>query len=313
MDLKVIFFVIAIIFQYFNCHCHFVISHFAQGQFRVTKKIKTSHSMILYVTYKENKYVIKQKLDVNLNFWCIIQAVLADIFAHSVDTISSQRVKIIPRTTYYPGKLYKGMPAAMITVIPGRSIYHWKRAPKHVITKKTKLLLKHFLARQREGINLRILDCMNWHKDLPVIAAFFTLLGYFDGHRSNIFYDQDSNRFSIIDMDSSFDKNLAQGSYVFMKKYYAKKTIKKEIQKSLCDFSDALESLMQNNPISEIKKLTVEICNALVGNNNGERQFKKRILQVELFLQESYEWSKKLIYLIRNGKEPEKGTHKRIV
>jgi hypothetical protein len=77
--------------------------------------------------------------------------------------------------------------------------------------------------------------------------------------------------------------------------------------------ADTLELLIQKNSIKKTKELAIEIANAFNKDENGAKQFEKRILQVVSFLRESYGSAKKLIDLIRNGKEPIKRLHKRMV
>jgi len=50
---------------------------------------------------------------------------------------------------------------------------------------------------------------MSFHPDLAEIAAFDTFIANGDRHRGNFFYDPTSNHYYAIDLESSFNKNLA--------------------------------------------------------------------------------------------------------
>ena len=290
----------------------FAINNFSPEKIIVTKRIKSSHSLITFIKYCGSSFIIKQKLREHSNYWSVMQAILADVFAHSTETVPSQRVRLIPNYVNFPTKLHKDTPAALLTIISGKSIRQWHRTSPRQITAKTKRLLKHLVMKQSKGMNARILQSITRHPDLSHILALHIILGFYDGHDGNIFYDQQTNRFAIIDMDSSFKENLANGSYVFLKKYFMKKKISPDEKKALLIVADTLELLIQRNSIKKIKEVAIEIAHALKSTEiEGEQQFKKRIVQVESFLKESYESAKKLIYLIKNGKEPDKIIHKR--
>jgi hypothetical protein len=287
----------------FGIATRFAIKDFAQEKVVVTKRVKSSHSLITFIKYHGSSFVIKQKLREHSNYWSVIQAILADVFAHSIETVLSQRARLIPGYVHFPTKLHKNTPASLLTVAPGKSIRQWNRTSPRQITSKTKRILKHLFLKQSSGMNVRILQSIARHPDLPHILAVHIILGFYDGHDGNIFYDQEKNRFAIIDMDSSFKKNLAQGSYAFIKKYCTQKRVTSDIKRALLTVADTLELLMQKNPIKKIKELARDITNAFNGENDGELLFKKRILQVEAFLKQSYTWADKLIFLIRNGRE----------
>jgi hypothetical protein len=287
-----------------SSHSPFV-EDFSEGKIVVQKKIRRGSSFILYIKYKGTNYILKQKINPLLNVWCIAQALLADIFAHSVDTISSQRVKIIPEHVVFPGKIQQNMPTSLHTIVPGKSVKTWNKTFNRLrllITRniKTKKMLQRFDIKVEFGLRPYILQCISVHDDLPAIVALHLLLGFYDGHRGNIFYDRVTDRFSIIDMDSSFKMNLAKQAYIFLKQYIQNHYISPGIKKALFKMADTLELLMERNDIETITSLGTQIFDVLIPDkNDGDRI--DRLAQIEKFLKESYSSAYLLINCIRNS------------
>jgi hypothetical protein len=59
------------------------------------------------------------------------------------------------------------------------------------------------------GLTRRVIKDMALHPDLPKIVALDTFIANADRHRGNFFYDKKSDHFFAIDLESSFNKNLA--------------------------------------------------------------------------------------------------------
>lgn len=271
------------------------------SEFKLIKIFKTKHSFIGVVRRKNTMYIVKQKINQKTIHWSIIQSIIADRIANSIDNISSQRVFFIPKDIFFPGKMYQDEPAALITVVPGMSVQRWQMNIGKLDTSQIRELIRKFSIKQNPKLNLSIIRCMAKHNDLPYILALHTILGFYDGHKRNIFYDSISDKFSIIDMDCSYKVNLAVNAYTFIEKFFTtQQDLKPKIKQALLQFADALECIMEKNPIHDIKKVVSTIIPTIIGKNKKMlKQYALREKQIDEFLQESYAVANNIIHLIR--------------
>lgn len=270
------------------------------SEFNIIKMFKTKHSFISIIRRKNKTYIVKQKRNPKTIHWSIIQSAIADHIASSIGTISSQHVFIIPEETQFPGKIHQNEAAALLTIVPGMSVQRWQMNIGALERQEIRELMRKFSIKQHPKLNLSIIRCMAKHKDLPLIVALHTLLGFYDGHKRNIFYDPSSDNFSIIDMDCSYKINLTRKAYLFLEKLL-KQEQKPKIKNTLSQFANALECIMQKNPISEIRSLVSTIVSLMTTKDKKlfKRKYEHRERQIEQFLQESYKAATDIIELVR--------------
>lgn len=271
-------------------------------EFQLLKIFKTKHSFIGIVRRKGTVYIVKQKRNRKTIDWSIIQSVLADCFASSTD-ISSQHVFVIPKGVPFPGKVFQDEAASLHTIVPGMSVQRWQMNMGKLDQESIRELIRKFSIKQNPKLNISIIRCMAKHKDLPFILALHTLVGFYDGHKRNLFYDMLSDRFSIIDMDCSYKVNLAARAYKFIEKLlHGQKTLlKPKIECALLEFADALECIMRRNPIDDMTYIISSIASSMTNKEKNivRRQYRGRSSQIEEFLKESYASARDIITLIR--------------
>jgi len=272
-------------------------------EFRLVKMLKTKHSFIGIVRRKNRLYIVKQKRNRKNIPWSIIQSVIADHIANSTEKISSQHIFVIPKEIPFPGKIFQGEAASLHTIVPGMSVQRWQMNMGKLDKEELRELMRKFSIKQHPKLNISIIRCMAKHKDLPFILALHTLVGFYDGHKRNVFYDTASNRFSIIDMDCSYKINLASRAHKFIKKLLGGQTnlCKPKIQSVLLEFANALELIMSKNSIDDITQVIATIESSITRTEKTiiHRQCQRRVMQIEEFLKESYAASSDIIALIR--------------
>lgn len=295
------------------------------SEVELVRKFETSHSYIGVVRHKKTNalYIVKQKKNRNSTPWSAIQAILAYEYANSTGQIISQRVYIVPKEINFPGKMYPNELASLHTIVPGMSVKNWQYSVRGINLKKVAELVTDFSIKlpRDGGIDINIIASMTRHNDLPPILALHLLVGFYDCHNKNIFYDYHMNRFSIIDMDSCYKSPLASFSYqtlknILMRKDVIKKlTLSPTVQNALLNFADMIELMIEKNPIKKINAILIELFNLLKLNNSPDRKkFLRRIMKTNPFLRASYADAQKIVKLIRSAcKLPRKHTEKIVI
>jgi hypothetical protein len=250
-------------------------------------------------------FLIKQKKRLVRIALSIFESILADLVARTMSELRSQEVFVVQAGCKFPGKQEAQWPASVHTVVPGKSILQWKRSDNQTLRKWFSgfHLRQNFKLSEFEkiitGVTEDIIKSMSFHPDLPHITAFHTILGYYDGHNGNIFYDPDTNHFYIIDMDSICKANLCKITLKNFEKMIHDKSVKFSRLElaALKKYADTLETLMERNPYQRIVDITNEI-----GVQIGSDFIKKyrvtvilTIEQIRKFIKESYRYGKDLV------------------
>lgn len=276
---------------------------FKAKEFQLIKSFSTKHSFISVVQRNNVLYIVKQKKNPKNIAWSIIQTVIADRIASSTRKISTQHVYIIPKEMKFPGKVFPNEAASFHTIVPGISVQRWQMNMGKIEKDEMRELIRKFSIKQHPKINISIIRCSAKHNDLPFILALHTLLGFYDGHKKNIFYDVVTDRFSIIDMDCSYKVNLASRAYKCMEKLFQNHNItqKSKIKDALLEFAHALECIMDRNPIENLSEMVTEIALAMTYKEKSivRHQCNHRKDQIEMFLRESYEVAHNIVNLIK--------------
>lgn len=181
-----------------------------QKSLQVIDSFKTSYNT--YITILEDKngdrFIVKQDTR-NVLYWhlTVVRDMLGAFIAESAD-IPANRVDLIPAYCEFIGKRNAHLPATLHTLAPGIMV---KNLPKSLRKFDVYIhqSLKKGIAKKQRGLNRLVLQGMATHPDLPKIVALDTFIANGDRHRQNFFYDPETNRYSAIDLESSFKMDLA--------------------------------------------------------------------------------------------------------
>lgn len=301
-----LFFYLFFLFSFVQATSQYLLN-IPESEFKLMRQFESSHSYIGVVIHKKTGtlYIVKQKKNKRSIRWSMIQAILAYEYAVSTEQIISQRVYVIPKNINFPGKKYQDEPASLHTIVPGMSVKNWQYSIRGIDLNKVSKLVEDFSVKlpRDGGIDLKIIESMTRHGDLPPIVALHLLVGFYDCHNKNIFYDYHKNRFSIIDMDSCYKSFLTSFSYESLKTILMKRkfSLPPKVQSALLCLADALELMIERNTTEKMNSILMELFDLLKLNDRwDQRKFLIRINKVKPFLEKSYEDGKKIVTLIRN-------------
>lgn len=261
----------------------------------------TSHSYIKLIHIKEHFFIVKQKINILSNSKSILKMVILSKLMRKNPFLNIQEVHVIPaKTERYP-KYYKNSCASLHKVVPGKSIREWIHNFRSFCPKFFSCL--QFQQRKKKnyrGLTRPLINMMTKHKDIPAIIACNTLFGDYDCHKKNVFYDEKTNRFFLIDTDSSFKYNLCELAIKNIKKIIKDdiRLSKKEIR-TLIEYALILETLMTEYTIDTIIKRARKTIKQFKSKDEEEmRILEKEVNNIHQFLIESYQSAHRLIKLI---------------
>ncbi|MCX5925409.1 MAG: hypothetical protein NT124_03930 [Candidatus Dependentiae bacterium] len=203
------------------------------------------------------KFIVKQDTR-DLLTWHIITVrdKLGSYIAQSAGVLAN-RVEIIPAGFTFPGKVAIDVPATLHDFIPGIPV---NKLPDSLqkFKGKIKQRVDDYFPKNQCGLNRSVIAHMAEHEDLSKMVAFDTFIANTDRGTKNYFYDRKSNHFYAIDLESSFNHNLA---------FYA------------CQCIDSLIKSKVNLSPKELQALIVyrKTLNLLIQNNSPEDMYKKMI------------------------------------
>ncbi|MCX5925405.1 MAG: hypothetical protein NT124_03910 [Candidatus Dependentiae bacterium] len=183
-----------------------------------TGYFKTEHNTYITTLTNEDgkKYIVKQEARDQLSWHMpVARDMLGSYIAQSVG-VPANKVEIIPAYTSFPGKKNNDFPATLHEVVPGIKVTSLKK-PFKAFKVFIQQPVKSTVPKQWWGLTRLVINNMASHQDLPQIVALDTFIANADRHKGNFFYCSRSNRYYAIDLESSFDQNLA---------YYACKLIR---------------------------------------------------------------------------------------
>lgn len=163
---------------------------------RLIKTIETRFCYISFVDIGGVEYIVKQKKE---NCLRKIGGVIRDaITAHIAEDFGiAHRVAVIPAGKKFAGKRIAQWPATLHTIAPGKMIKAQNSKYDGMNIKQADI-----------GFRRDMLMWMMKHPVLIMVVAMDTFLCNHDRHRGNLFYQQKTDSFCAIDMDSSFKYNL---------------------------------------------------------------------------------------------------------
>lgn len=266
-------------------------------------KLRTTQEMrfcyISFVDIDGTEYIIKQK---KADFLRKIVSVVRDaITAHLVEKFEehlildydlAHRIDIIPAGEKFEGKPSKEWPATIHTIAKGKMIKDQDSRYNSMDIKQADIGLRY--------------DMLQWLAKDPVLIIVVALDIFccnHDRHRGNLFYDQKTNSFCMIDMDSAFRHNLCALACQNVTKMMNNRKLQlnsKDIQ-VLITLKKHLQYLIDNNP----PKDTVKIYNYFAekaGFVKGAVLYTERVAEEleenRAMIIQSYEDAKKLVKIL---------------
>jgi len=179
---------------------------------------------ILGNIHNNDKYIIKQKT-IDRVFTCVIrEKIVADMAEKMTEKIGiyANKVIIVPAHCPFPGKYDLEKPASLIAFVPGTVVCN---LPEHY--HKPNLKQANNPKRIR-GLQKEMINDMARHPDLPILVAFDTFTGHNDRHPENLFYDEKSDHYFAIDLESGFYNNIAEHAHALFEQMIKDKKQKEE-------------------------------------------------------------------------------------
>ncbi len=187
-------------------------------------KAQNSSCIATLVDKDGNKFILKQKLNTP------ISSALETLAGHIAcfAGIPANKIKLIPCNVPFVGKKKLHKPATLHTFVPGVLVNRVS-----LITSQYAVSLQ-LVEKERKGdkiieevfgITRDIIRNMSVHSDLPKIVALDTFLANHDRHRGNLFYDEETDHFYVIDLEGSFGRDLAKLIYEYFLMVLSKKNI----------------------------------------------------------------------------------------
>ena len=283
--------------------CNMLDDNYDRSGIKVLQIMKNRNRQIAFISDDlGNIFLVKQELRPE-PWWqlYIVRERLAAYIAKLVK-IPANRVNIIPAGFTMPGKFDQKRPATLHTLVPGVPVI---KAPKQF-----KLYIqqpkKDKVPKELWGLTRCVIRNMSVHQDLAKIVAFDTFIGNGDRHRNNYFYDEKSNRFFAIDLESSFRNDLTGFACKLVKTMIKneEKISQKELD-GLIIYRDILQQLIKCCPPHVLnKKLDLFIIQARTRKwlyRSSHMQSAKIFARIKLYrknITQSYKGIKKLIALL---------------
>lgn len=242
-----------------------------------------------------SQFIVKQNTkNAIMPFLYTIRDALGSIIAESIDA-PVNRVLLIPsgctfigkKSLQFPATLHTFMPGIMVKNIPTKRHLYLQQSVKPHITEK--------------GLSRKIIGHMATHSDLCVITALDTFIGNTDRHRGNFSYDQETNRFFGIDLESSFKTNLAQYACNLIKSLLAHNDnpLTKEELFGLNIYRNTLRQLIQlHTPKSICKTLYILTEQAKITSRTTQKEVQSWLRIFEKAIEANYTSCKKLVDLL---------------
>jgi hypothetical protein len=143
--------------------------------------------------------------------------------------------------------------------VPGKEVRevirdHQKKNTEHLIC-KNEFSIQYGLR------NKETLETLTKHKDLAPIVALDIYVNNYDRHNGNIFYDEQSNHFYAIDMNTAFDGGypLSTSTCCFVKQLN-KQQLSQQEKQALMSVNKALHDLSSQYPPEKVCQLRTNLA-----------------------------------------------------
>lgn len=246
------------------------------------------------------RFIVKQKQGKTLGWHMgVAREKLGYHVAESIN-IPINRVEIIPTDRAFPGKHEVGLPATLHEVVPGVKVTFLPK-PLKVLKVFIQQPIKPTVSRTQWGLTRRVIQDMALHPDLPPLVAFDTFIGNADRHRGNLFYDKKTNHFFAIDLESSFNKDLASYAgdlIVSMIESKYENILPQELQ-ALETYRDVLKKLIKlHTPDSLCKKFVEYSIEGGILSRISKSSFMAIAKSCEEKIEKNYDSCVRLVYLL---------------
>jgi hypothetical protein len=164
------------------------------------------HCFITFVSLGGTTYLVKQKKNTVSSVGVVTEALAAYI---AKDLNIAHSVEVIPSHILFPGKNSNDAPATIHTVAKGAVLRDLPKGHRYRRL-HLKQQSKPEISEHEKGLTCSIIAQMSLRKELAIIVALDSFLGNGARHSGNLMYDDKTDTFCAIDMESSFDKDLCQ-------------------------------------------------------------------------------------------------------
>lgn len=219
-----------------------------QNKVRIAGYLDKPGSRNITILENENgkKFIVKQKTkDGVAKRLCCVRDMLGAYIAESAG-IPANRVTIIPAYHKFPGKKILEWPATLHEFVPGIQANGLPEALRAFNVSIAQSVAKN-LSEKEKGLTRETIRVMSAHPDLCMIAAFDCFIACSGRRSNNFFYDVETNRYWAIDLESSFNQNLARYACHLLTTLSADttETISQQEIRGLMVFRDTLKRLLQ--------------------------------------------------------------------
>lgn len=252
-------------------------------------------SYVHFIKQGKNRFIVKQMIPENIEKqFCLIREALASHIAESLN-IPVNRVRIIPRDVYFPGKIFIHRVATLHTFAKGKSLLE----PGKYKGLKIKQFLTEELPKKECGLTLQVIHNMSLHPDLPRIVAFDTFIGNADRGSPNIYYNQKTDRFCGIDMEISFYKNLCEiACFQIQRLLKGKVKLTKRELGGIKKYCKTLKKLIEKYPPETVITVLDKLCSQAGFTPTGNFVLQSCIRWHKRKIQENYASAQKLVVLL---------------
>jgi hypothetical protein len=211
---------------------------------------ESPNSVISYVKIDNTRYLLKQKKMVSKQF-VVVRDALAAWIAQPLKIAHS--VIIIPAKKNFPGKKHTTIPAALLTIAPGKMIRSQPNSRYYHLSLRQRTINGIFSPDR--WFTETIVHQMTWHSQLPILIALDLFICNTDRHGGNLFYDPKTDCFCAIDMDNIFRRDLPAIAKEKIKLMIArgKQFTVEEIQ-ALTSMKETLSLLLRTYSVEDIIK-----------------------------------------------------------
>lgn len=255
-----------------------------------------------HITVCENqdkkRFIVKQETRSEL-YWhmAVAREMLSASVAESVGILAN-RVAIIPALCPFPGKKRVNFPATLHEVVPGKNIHE---LPKSF---KDKLFIQQYMKdsvpQKKWGLSREVIQSMTIHPDLPVMVGFDTFIACADRHKGNYFFCAERDHFYLIDLESSWNKDLAFYAcrYILSLLSHGSDLSAKELE-ALKIYRDTIKNLLYHYSPESLYKKMVE-CTVRGGliTRTLKKNVGAELLKYERTIRENYSSCQKLVRLL---------------
>lgn len=265
-----------------------------------TFKTKYATDIAVLKNTKGHKFIVKQESRAEPYLQMSVARDSVGSWVAFSAGIPANRVVIIPAYCSFPGKKHLHLPATLHNFVPGTIVTKLTDPLRQYKVRIQQFMMVDRIPEKEWGLTRAVIQNMSFHPDLPVIVALDTFLGNADRHQGNFFYDPASNRFTAIDLESSFEKDLAiyacRNIKAMNKNTHEVLTVKE--LKGLKIYRDVLKKLIRKHTPQKLHKMIVEAAYGGGVLIRKAANIKEKLERYEENMQKNYSSCKRLVGLL---------------